>query len=90
MTRPIDLEDLCVWPDGTYCQVHELECMTQGPCAKSDDYEIYSYDSIAAACITGALEDGCKALYGHEFWQIISDDEMVELGDYLGIIIRSK
>lgn len=34
--RPINQEDLVVWPDGTFCHYHELSQMSH----MSDDYEI--------------------------------------------------
>lgn len=37
--RPIDNEDLLLWPCGTWCYRHELPEMTH----KSDDYEVIPF-----------------------------------------------
>ena len=82
MNRPIEQDDICTWPCGTYCRAEDLEEMLM---SHSDDYEVLAYDSIEAALITGALEDGCLALFSHEHWQVLSDKHMAELRAFLGI-----
>lgn len=82
MTRPIDLEDLCVWPDGSYCAFEDLEDMLT---MHSDDFEILPYDSFRAAYITGALESECLALFGHEYWQVLNDENATKLLAHLGV-----
>ena len=41
MTKQTDLEDLILWPDGTWCYRYELYEMNH----MGDDYEVLSYDS---------------------------------------------
>lgn len=77
----MDNEDICVWPDGTYCTLGEVEEYY----FMSDDYEVLAYNSLAAAHITGALEDACKRLFGHEFWQVINDNNLAILKRELGL-----
>ena len=80
--RPVCLDDLAVWPDDSWCHVEDLEEFLM---SKSDDYKIVPYDSLEAAWHTGALEDGCKALFGHEYWQVLNTANERKLREYLGI-----
>lgn len=41
MTKHTDLEDVCLWPDDTWCYRYELYEMNH----MGDDYEVLSYDS---------------------------------------------
>lgn len=33
-----DYVNLCIWPDGSWCELSELEQWLMPPCARSDDY----------------------------------------------------
>ena len=78
----MDQEDICVWPCGTWCHGENLEEFLM---SHSDDYRVIAWDSFEAAWITGALEDGCKALFNHEFWQVLNDSNIAALKAFLGV-----
>jgi hypothetical protein len=75
-------DDLIVWPDDEYCRYDELE---EFGANKSDDYEVVAWNTVRAAWYTGALEEGCKEVFFHEYWQILGTDNMEKLKDHLGI-----
>lgn len=78
----MDPNDLCVWPDQSYCEASELDSWLLN---HSDDYEVVPYDSFLAAYITGALEAECHGLFGHVCWQMLSDDDLTKLKAHMGI-----
>jgi hypothetical protein len=55
--RKIDLEDICLWPDGEWCYVEELEPDFQH---KSDDFRIIHLGTDAHTFIVteGYLDEG--------------------------------
>jgi len=53
MFMPPDDEKLCVWPDGTYCPMEDLEEYLNPPCAMSDDYKVIHIDSKEARALIG-------------------------------------
>lgn len=52
--------DLCLWPDGTYCSLDEVEEMLMPPCAMSDDFEIISHMSRRWYSEQGLDENGLE------------------------------
>ena len=76
MNRPIDPEDLAVWPNGDYIEMGEIESYGRD---KSDDYEVIPWDSTTAAIITGDIEHYCMQLFGHPYWQVLNDENVAKL-----------
>lgn len=81
--RKMQREDVCLWPNGDWCLAEDLEEYLQ---SHSDDYEVVNWDSFLGAHIDGRLEEGCKALFDHEFWQVLNDTNTQKLKDYLGLV----
>lgn len=82
LNRPIAQNDICIWPDTSYCRFEDLEYMLE---THSDDYYVVAYDSFEAAHITGAVEDACMDLFGHDLWQALSEEHLTQLHNDLGI-----
>jgi len=52
-----NLEDLCLWPDGTYCLYEDLEDYLT---MMSDDFEIIDMDDPRAMAAQGLDENGLE------------------------------
>lgn len=79
---PVDHDDICEWPDGSWCRAEDLEELLM---THSDDFVVHPYNSVRAVIITGEIDNICQHLFGHTFWQVLNSENRAKVEEYLAV-----